>query len=135
MIVAADAHSPQLWVLLLIVVVAIVFMYGARYSGKRRAIRRMREFERNYGARSIDGPSDLNPEVRNVEVRSRNLKGFYFAIVHKPGASLWLSATILFLISTWRSNGASNALITVAIIVLIGYPLGYLWWRRWGPPN
>jgi ABC-type spermidine/putrescine transport system permease subunit I len=130
MIVAGDAHSPQLWVLLLLVAVVIVFMYVARYHGKRRTVRRMRQFKGDYGTRSIGGPEDLEREGQ-----SRDLKGFYFAIIHKPGASLWLSATILFLIATWRSNGASNALITVAIIVLIGYPLAYLWWRRWGPPN
>ena len=130
MIFAGDAHSPQLWVLLLLVAVAIVFMYVMRYYGKRRAVRRLRQFKGDYGTRSISGPDGLEREGR-----PRDLKGFYFAVVHKPGAAFWLIASAAFLLSSWRTSGSSAALITLAIIILGIFPLGYLWWRRWGPPN
>jgi hypothetical protein len=130
MIVAGDGHSPQLWVLLLLVAMVIVFMYVARSHGKRRAVKRMRQFKGDYGTRSIGDPEDLEREGQ-----SRDLKGFYFAVIHKPGAALWLIASAAFLFSSWRTNGASAAFITLAIVILVIFPLGYLWWRRWGPPN
>lgn len=53
-------------------------------------------------------------------------------LVTRPGNRARLIATIAFLVATWLAKGMSTGLITLGLAVFIIFPLGFLWWRRFG---
>lgn len=73
------------------------------------------------GVRTIDG----TPECRTVG-------DYWHMLVTRPGNRARLIATISFLVATWLAKGTSTGLITLGLAVIIVFPLGFLWWRRFG---
>jgi hypothetical protein len=64
----------------------------------------------------------------------RGVRDYLALIASRPASRFWLLTALAFLGVTWSQEGVTGALIALAIAGAVVFPLGYLWWRRWGPP-
>jgi hypothetical protein len=61
------------------------------------------------------------------------MKAYAEAIRSQSQFGLRCVVLVAFALSVWSRNGAMQALVTLGLAVFAVFPLGYLWWRRWGP--
>jgi hypothetical protein len=122
----AVGHNPPPAAIAIVIAVGTVAVLLARASGRSRGRRQRGNPPRGHY-------SSVPLEPLPPDRLARTPRAFFSAIRRKPGNALWLASSASFLAATWADRGFEAAAITLLVIVL-GFPFGYLWWRRWGPP-
>ena len=64
---------------------------------------------------------------------SRGVSDYFGAIRSDNRGWLGFVSIVAFAVGLWITKGFASFALAVGVSVLIVFPIGFLWWKRWGP--
>jgi hypothetical protein len=112
-------------------VAALALFFGGVFlalAARRYGRRRVRRQKLAAGFTPVNRPR----RARGQRPGARGVQDYQRAIRAQPANGFYVVMTLCFLVSVWTQSGATGAASVLAVDLAVVFPLGYLWWRRWG---
>lgn len=127
MLIASHTTRPSVLVIVLIFTFVAACAAEVRRFGRKRGERHFQEAQRVIGS-----GSHQVARARDAPEVVRTPRAYWRMLRTRPGNIFSLCAVIVFLATAWRSEGVAAGLIALLVSLIVVFPFGYLWWRRFG---